>query len=638
MTVIKKVENGLQHLCGIGWRAGRLICVFFACVCIPRMLHGAGKPMNLIFILADDLGWSDTTILGQTDFYETPNIQRLADRGTVFSRAYTASPLCSPTRSSILTGRGVGRTQVVGAAGHAGHVALEAVVRNGSAPQDKMTGLESATRLRTDWPTLGKVLKDAGYATGHFGKWHLGTPPYSPLEQGFDVDVPHTSAPGPGPFGGFIAPWAIDALTDGKPGDSLQERMAREAIDWMNSLPEDQPFYMNYWSFSVHVPLEAEPDLVEKYREKIKDGDRRHSAVYAAVIEEFDRSIGMLLDALEQRGIEDNTAIIFFSDNGGLQEQTSNYPLRAGKATLHEGGVRVPAVVYWPGVSRAGDQSDVIVHSTDFYPTILARLGIPMPDGYSVDGVDISDALRGRQMNRPPVFSYFPIFVDVENWLPPSMSVYLGDWKLLRIFHNGENGAHEYRLFNLKDDIGETENLAAQYPEKVGMMDKLIQDYIDKNSIPVPKPNPRFNPARYFPENIGKKRADQTGIDVDGWVPAQAYGIDRKDGLLSGFSFGPGWVFVQNLERCLGGPFTVSFKMKQPFGGKGLLFYNHFSPATRLTYPRVPGEWQEVAVSIPVKELFGLRLDPVGDVESEFEIDWVKIENASGETVRQWDF
>ena len=223
------------------------------------------RSMNVIFILADDLGWADTTLYGHTRLYETPNLERLAGRGMTFTRTYANSPLCSPTRASILTGQIPARHGSTAPQHHTKAVRLKASVAKSAPPGNKALQTQSVTRLDTSFPTLAKRLKTKRYATGHFGKWHLGPEPYSPWQHGFDVDVPHW--PGPGPAGSFVAPWKFKNFKANDPQEHIEDRMAAEAVQWMHTV-KDRPFYMNYWQFSVHAPFNAKGALTEKYRKK----------------------------------------------------------------------------------------------------------------------------------------------------------------------------------------------------------------------------------------------------------------------------------------------------------------------------------------------------------------------------------
>jgi len=463
--------------------------------------------MNVIFILADDLGWADTTLYGHTKLYQTPNLERLALRGMTFTRAYANSPLCSPTRASIMTGQTPARHGSTAPQHHTKAVRMQASVAKSAPPGNKALLTQSVTRLDTAYPSLAKLLKAQGYATAHFGKWHLGPEPYSPLEHGFDVDVPHH--PGPGPAGSFVAPWKFKNFKENYPQEHIEDRMATEAVKWMKTV-KDRPFYMNYWQFSVHAPFNAKAALIEKYRKKVNPTDPQRCPTYAAMVESLDDAIGSLLDALDKAGIAEHTAIVFISDNGGNmynvvegERPTSNSPLRGGKATMFEGGIRVPCVVVWPGLTEPGSRSNAIIQTSDFYPSILTRLGVSMPENHAVDGIDITPVLQGGVLNRDGIFTYFPHAPPVPDWLPPSMAVHAGDWKLIRLFHQGENGAHDYLLYDLSKDIGERKNLAALHPDQVAKLDAMIHAYIQEAQTVVPQPNPRFDPAQYRPDKVG---------------------------------------------------------------------------------------------------------------------------------------
>ncbi|MCH5376233.1 MAG: sulfatase, partial [Planctomycetes bacterium] len=360
---------------------------------LPGVSNAQQKP-NILFILADDLGWADTTLYGHTRFYRTPNIERLAKRGMTFSRAYSASPLCSPTRSAILTGLSPARTGITTPNCHMPQVVLEATPGKTAAPDKKAIPPNPPTRLKTEYVTLAEALKREGYATGHFGKWHLGSEPYSPLQQGFDVDVPHW--PGPGPAGSYVAPWKFKDFDHDPdvPDQHIEDRMAQEAVAWMEQ-HRDQPFYLNYWMFSVHAPFDAKRALIEKYRTRVDPNDPQRSPTYAAMVESMDDAVGTLLDALDRLHLADRTLIVFTSDNGGNMYNeidgttpTSNAPLRGGKATMFEGGVRVPCIIAWPGVVQPGSRSDAIVQSEDYYPTLLDALGVEPQPGQRFDGTE----------------------------------------------------------------------------------------------------------------------------------------------------------------------------------------------------------------------------------------------------------
>jgi len=486
-----------------------------ACCCLNASSQEKAQP-NIIFILADDLGWADTTLYGHTKLYPTPNISRLAKRGMTFNRAYSNSPLCSPTRASLLTGQTPARHGSTRPEHHTKTERLKAVVDASAPPGVKARSVASVTRLDTNFPTLGKLFKAKGYQTAHFGKWHLGHDPYTPRNHGFDVSLPF--AAGSGPAGGYIAPWRYKELKDPKPNEHIEDRMAQEATQWFKSLQSDRPFFMNYWQFSVHAPFQAKEGLIEMYRTKIDPKDEQRSALYAAMVHSLDDAVGTLLDMVDAAGIADNTIIVFYSDNGGhmyaklpdAPTATSNRPLRGGKGTIFEGGIRVPAIVVWPGVTTPGSRSDEPIQTSDFYPTFAQQLGLDVPDDHVVDGTDIMPVLKGGKLDRDAIFTYFPFAPQrVPDWLPDSVCVHAGDWKLIRMFHEGEGGKHAYRLYNLAEDLGETTDLSSQYPERVASLDKRIEDYLTESDAVVPLPSPAFDPAKYRPELIGKPNSSK---------------------------------------------------------------------------------------------------------------------------------
>ena len=467
-------------------------------------------PPNVVFILADDLGWADTTLYGHTKYYHTPNLERLAKRGMTFTRAYSASPLCSPTRASIMTGLNPARIGITLPECHQPQVVLQATPGKAAPPDKKVISPVTATRLHTTYFTLAEALKQAGYVTGHFGKWHLGPEPYSPLQQGFDVDLPHYSGPGPG--GSYLAPWK--KLTDfdpdpGVPNQHIEDRMAKEAVQFMEK-NQSRPFFLNYWMFSVHAPFNAKKGLIDKYKATVNPKDPQRSPTYAAMVESMDDAVGTLIDTLDRLKLTDNTIIIFTSDNGGNMYDTvdgttptSNVPLTGGKAALREGGVRVPCVISVPGTVAPGARNNTIIQSTDFYPTLLDLLAVKPQPGQKFDGISIVPALHDKPLDRRAIFSYFPYDPPVPEWLPPGVSATESEWKLIRLFYQGENGAHRYKLFNLKGDLGEKNDLSAQEPQRVKAMDALIEQFLVDTKAVLPIPNPRFDPALYHPELEG---------------------------------------------------------------------------------------------------------------------------------------
>jgi arylsulfatase A-like enzyme len=616
----------------------------------------ARKP-NVVLILADDLGWADTTLYGHTSYYRTPNLERLARRGMTFTRAYSASPLCSPTRSAILTGLSPARTGITTPNCHLPQVVLEATVGTKAPPNQMAISPQPVTRLKTEYRTLAESLKEAGYATGHFGKWHLGSEPYSALQQGFDVDVPHW--PGPGPAGSYVAPWKFKDFDPdpNEPAQHIEDRMAKEAIAFMEQ-HRTEPFYLNYWMFSVHAPFDAKQAVIEKYRRSADPANPQRSPTYAAMVESMDDAVGALLDTLDRLQIADNTIVIFTADNGGNMYNeidgttpTSNAPLRGGKACVFEGGTRVPGVVVWPGVTAPGSRSDAIIQSEDYYPTLLAGLGMTPAADQRFDGVNVLPALKGEQFDRGAVFQYFPHSPGVPDWLPPAVTVHRGDWKLIRIFHGAGDGGHRYLLFNLREDLSEKHNLAAEKPELVSELDELITNFLRDTQAVVPVPNPAFNPAAYDPKAEGvqtnrnkpKSKAARAKETAGASVSDNDFGGWKARGCIARPEAGTLQVSMLGETSFLGfaagqhsGPTALRFRIKGAAGAARVAWLpgGPAAKAESVPYKLAGGDWQEVSVHLPARDRLGIvRLYLPPQLQS-VAIDWIELNSAAGVTTR----
>ncbi len=605
--------------------------------CFPCLLHSAPARPNILLILADDLGWSDTTLFGTTKFYETPNVERLARRGMTFTRAYAASPLCSPTRASILSGQNPARVGITAPVCHLKTERLKAEVRPKAPANAKALICDSATRFDTDHFTLAEALKLAGYATGHFGKWHLGPEPWSPLQQGFDVDVPHW--PGPGPAGSFVAPWKFPDFKERTPSEHIEDRMADEAVAFIEK-HKDGPFFLNYWQFSVHAPFNAKEAYIERHRKRVDPKDAQRSPTYAAMVQSLDDAIGRMLDALERLGIADNTLIIFYSDNGGNMYNevdgttpTSNRPLRGGKATMWEGGIRVPAIFSWPGRIAAGARNDSRIQSTDLYPTLLELLGLKPRPGQIFDGVSIAPALEGRAFDRGPMFTFFPHQTKVPDFLPPAVSVHRGDWKLIRLFHQGENGAHAYELFNLRNDQGERNNLAAANPKLVAELDGLIGGFLRDTQAVVPRTNPDYDPTRAKPV-------------VPGVAPIRNVTLTKESGALRVVATGGDPHFQLTPDKPIpAGKAVFVLRMKTESKGGAQFFWQEqgarpaFHRSRRIDFQPIPdNQPHDYRIKFEAKRpIQTIRLDPFPGKGTAV-IDAVWIESNSGEKLQDWKF
>jgi len=459
---------------------------------------------NIMFILIDDMGWTDLACCG-SEFYETPNLDRLRAESMRFTDAYAACPVCSPTRASILTGKypaSVGVTDWIDWGLHM-HPA-----------RGRLIDAPYIDHLPVEEKNLARTLCKAGYATWHVGKWHLGGEPYLPDQQGFDVNIGgcHMGCP---PHG-YFSPWKIDTLDDGPAGECLTDCLTDEAIRLIEN-NEGKPFFLNMWYYAVHTPIQAKPELTARFEAKAKkmgldkvktfaEGEhfpcehkknrrvkRRlvHSdPVYAGMIYNLDANIGRLLEAVETAGQTDNTIVIFTSDNGGLAtaegSPTCNAPLAEGKGWMYEGGTREPLLVKWPAVVEAGSTCSVPVTSPDFYPTLLEAAGLdPMPEQHT-DGVSFMPALKGdNDFDRGPMFWHYPHYGNQGG--TPGSSVRDGDYKLIEFFEDGR-----IELYNLREDIGEEHNLAEKEPELAARLKRKLAEWRDKVDAKIPQPNPDF--------------------------------------------------------------------------------------------------------------------------------------------------
>ena len=606
-------------------------------------------PPNILFILADDLGWADTTLYGKTSYYKTPNLERLAKRGMTFTRAYSASPLCSPTRSAILTGLSPARTGITTPNCHLPNVVLKATAAKQASPLQKSTGLNTVSRLKTDYVTLPKTLRAAGYATGHFGKWHLGRTPYSPLEHGFDVDLPHWH--GPGPAGSYVAPWKFDNFDHDPdvPDEHIEDRMAKEAVKWLKA-HKDEPFFLNYWMFSVHAPFDAKKALIKKYERTLDKANHQQCPTYAAMIESMDDAIGTLLDSLDKLNLASNTIIVFTSDNGGNMYNdvygvppTSNYPLKGGKASMYEGGIRVPCVAVWPGVIEENTTCDVLVQSEDFFPTIMEATNLLPEPGQVGDGVSLMQAWRTGKQKHPPIFTYFPHSPPVPEWIPPSVAVHDGDWKLIRIFHHGENGNHRYQLFNLKKDIGETKNLAKMNVAKVKELDALIENFLVETKAVVPLKNPLFDATKYDPSLEGKpklrKKVKPDTVrsvpHLKGWKARNCQTVVEK-GILKITPTSKKEPFL-GVAQPLNGPakLTVRIKNREEAECKIQWIPSKGKPG-EMKFQLKGQIWEDHEINLPEKFGPGILRVYLPAKLQKSEIDWVKI--IQGKITKEWDF
>jgi len=440
---------------------------------------------NVVLLVADDLGWKDLGCTG-SEFYETPNLDRLAADGARFSTAYAACPVCSPTRVALMTGKAPAR--------------LDTTDYFGGRRAGKLLPAPYERNLPADEVTLAEAFREAGYRTGFFGKWHLGDLGSYPEDHGFEHNAGGFERGMPPK--GYFSPYGNPRLADGPEGEHLTERLTREAVGWMDSV-KDEPFLLVFCYYTVHTPLQSKPEYAERFRAKKQaapaDGpawgqERKRKvrlvqdhAVYAGMVQSLDESVGLVLGALESHGLSDQTLVMFTSDNGGLSTSeghpTSNMPLRAGKGWAYEGGVRVPAIVRWPGVTTPGVVLEDPMWSADGYPTARAAAGLDARPTQHVDGLALTPALSGGALPKRALYWHYPHYGN--QGAAPCGAVRWGDWKLVEWFEDDR-----LELFDLAADEGETTDLAAAHPERAAQLHGLLRDWRERTGANMPTPNP----------------------------------------------------------------------------------------------------------------------------------------------------
>lgn len=454
-------------------------------------------------ILIDDMGWKDLSACGST-FYESPNIDALMHSGMMFDNAYASCPVCSPSRASILTGKypaTVGVTDWIDTSGECHPVKGYLI----DAPYIK--------HLPHEEYNIAKCLKDNGYRTYHIGKWHLGTKEYYPEYQGFDVNIGgcHLGHP----HHGYFSPYQIENLEDGPDGEYLTDRLTDEAIKLIKESGDD-PFFMNLWHYTVHMPEQAKEEDVRYFKEKAKllnidrinpfvEGEHfpieikknmrvtrrviQSDVIYAAMIKNLDWNIGRVLKALEETGKLDDTIIIFTSDNGGLStaegSPTCNFPAREGKGWSYEGGTRVPLAITYPKIVQSGIHSQFPTTSPDLYPTILDMAGLPLQPQQHVDGISLLPVLKGHTLTDRPIFWHYPHYGNQGG--TPASSLRYGKWKLIEFFEDMHT-----ELYDLDEDPSETLNLSDAYPLKRDELKKMLHDWRESISAKIPQRNPHW--------------------------------------------------------------------------------------------------------------------------------------------------
>ncbi|MDP6526367.1 MAG: sulfatase [Kiritimatiellia bacterium] len=469
-----------------------LLLIILVLFCLPFSIMA--KPNILVFLI-DDMGWADLTCYGST-FYETPNIDGLAEDGILFTSGYAAHPVCSPTRAALMTGKNPCRKAVS--------------ITNwipGPQPENEIfQGPKINNSLPLSELTIAETLKKNGYQTWFLGKWHLGKrETHGPKVQGFDVNVAggHQGSPP----GGYYSPWRSKTLKNGPKGEYLTDRLTSEAISLIEKRDKDKPFFMYMAYYNIHTPVQGYKPFDDKFADKAKklfEGKtptkregrgktrmRQDNAKLAAMVSAVDLNVGRILKALKDHNVDEETIIFFTSDNGGLSTKKRItgpgcvLPLRGSKGWAYEGGIRVPFIVRKPKAKGNGKKCDSVVISQDLYPTILELCDIPLMPEQHKDGMSFKALLdkpdKEFKRNAPLVWHY-PHYHG-SGWTPGS-AIRIGNWKLIDFTHDGR-----LELYNLKDDLSEKKDLAKAYPEKLKELKGMLDDYLKATDAGLAKRN-----------------------------------------------------------------------------------------------------------------------------------------------------
>ena len=635
-------------------------------------VHAApDKRPNVIVFLVDDMGWMDCEPYGSR-YYETPNMSRLAAQSMRFTQAYSV-PLCSPTRATIQTGQYSARHGITSASGHQ-PAAEEGASRypDKAAPSSRFLYPISRNYLDPGLVTLAEVLKGEGYRTGHFGKWHLGiAPEHRPDQHGYETSW--FCVPDPGPPS-YFSPYGVQTegrpagktkigtITDGPDGEYITDRLTDEVLKFLE-VHREEPFFLNLCQYGLHGPWGHKEAYTAEFTRKTDPRGEQRNPIMASMIRSVDESLGRVLDKLDELGLADETLFLFTSDNGGnvhsnraddlktanlkpenpknafIEEwrrwaggegPTNNAPLREGKGRIYEGGQRVPLMIRWPGRVAPGSTSDEVVAAIDYFPTILDAVGTPRPVGQVVDGVSLLPVLEGKgSIEREAVFTWFPHLI-------PAVSVRAGDWKLIYRWEPHREYPETRELYNLKNDLGETRNLATAHPDQVAKLEKLIERFIAETGANAPIPNPVWKEPGPTKLSVAKKTSD-------GLVPRLATLAIVPGALeVTGTGARP---FLGTAQARFSGPLKVRIEMKASGGGGGQVQWRTDEQGD---FPKggqvldytlsASDDWQEISLDLPVEGRAGtIRLYLPSTKGKVVAIRSYRIEGSDG-SVKEWRF
>ncbi len=470
----------------------RLLCLMILSV-LPLPVRA--DDMNVVFILVDDWGVTDAAVLG-SDFFETPVIDRFASQSLMFTQAYSASPVCSPTRAAIMTGKSPARLKMT--------IWHENAVTGGPTNRPLIEA-KAQPNLPREEVTLAELFKRKDYYTAHIGKWHLGTAAYYPETQGFDLNVGATFWGAPASFFyPYRGSWSKNdpelryvPVGPGRPGDYLTDRLTDHAVKTITD-HQDEPFFLSLWFHTVHTPIEGKPDLVQHFKDKAV-GLRHNHPEYAAMVASLDENIGRVLQTLEDLELTDKTVVILTSDNGGVdfpsrksgdRSPTVNTPWRSGKGTLYEGGIRVPLMIRWPGRTKPGTTCDEPVTSEDFYPTFADGLTLGGDEWRERDGRSLVALLNDPAvgLDRDTLFWHYPHYYPR---MTPGSAVRSGNWKLIHSYEG-----NKVELFNLGSEPSEKNDVSGEHPDRVRQLRAELDQWRRRTEANVPIVNPRFKVSR----------------------------------------------------------------------------------------------------------------------------------------------
>lgn len=460
-----------------------LLSVISACSSVMDKME-AQTPPNIVFILLDDWGWQDAAFMG-SEYYLTPNMDKLASQSYKFTQAYSSSPNCAPTRAALYSGQYPQRTGIYTVkSSERGHSIARRIVPtpNNTVLPDKVD-------------TIAERLQSVGYKTAFIGKWHMGEGANGgPLTQGFDINIAgnHTGTPR-----SYFSPYKNEELTNGPKGEYLPDRLSAEAVKFIKSAKE-QPFFLMLSHYAVHSPIKAPLETVKKHLPR-QGNQYQNNPTYAAMLEHSDKSVARVLETLEKHGLDENTWVILTSDNGGFSKATQAPDLRGTKGMLYEGGVRVPLLIKAPK-QAVGKVIDEPVSTLDFYPSLLAMTGKQIAKTQPLDGLNILPLLTEQKLDRDALFFHFPAYLQSTrqsgSWrTTPASVIRMGDYKLIEFFEYGQ-----LELYNIKNDLKETHNLALEQPDVTAKLYRKLKHWQKTSQAPIPNQlNPDFDNKYLLP-------------------------------------------------------------------------------------------------------------------------------------------